>query len=405
MSPSAPQRPHPGRRTALHALATVPWLATPFAAQASRGADTGLRFTGGETATGWIPFEMPDLRHIIVAGTVNGRPARIMLDSGVGTFTLTRAYAESLGLSPTGYIYGAGVGGGAEGQRAGSVRIGFENLTVVTKGAAIFDLTAAEAAPGPPFDALIGRDLFEALLVDIDFAAQRIAFRRSDGARSLPGGVEVRLTRSDFGMRSMPVSISGGPPVSALIDLGADRPFHLSPRYAGCSRLLEGRRVTTTASGGIGGIEIGRLVTLGGITAAGMTFSDVPTEIPVNWNYRADAIIGFPVFRRLRVLMDFAFDRVCLRREQRALPFRKDRCGIGARRGDGRLEIVHIAAGSPAERAGLKAGEVIVALNGQALTPDYFARHPRDGAGPAGTHFTFTLNDGSTRELVLEDYF
>ncbi|MHB1207212.1 MAG: retropepsin-like aspartic protease [Rhodospirillaceae bacterium] len=391
-----------GRRAVLHVLAAVPWLATPFAAAAGLGADTTLHFAGDETATPWMAFDMPDLRHIILAGTINGRPARIMLDSGVGTFALTRTYAAGLGLSPAGYIHGAG---GGAGQRTDGLRVGFANLTFATKGAAIFDIDAAQAAPGPLFDALIGRDLFDALLVDIDFGERRIAFRRSDGARSLPGGAELRLVEGDFGLRSMPVSIAGSPPIPALIDLGADRPFHLSPRYNGLAGLLEGRRVTTIASGGVGGIEIGRLVTLDRIAAAGVTFPDVPTEIPAHWAYQTEAIVGFPVFRRFRMLADFPFNRMCLRPLQTAQPFRKDRCGIGARRVDGRLEIVHVAAGSPAERAGLKAGEVIVAVNGQALTPAYFAQHPRDGARPAGTRFAFTLNDGSTRELVLKDYF
>ena len=65
-----------------------------------------------------------------------------------------------------------------------------------------------------------------------------------------------------------------------------------------------------------------------------------------------------------------------------------------------------VAPGSPAERAGWKDGTQIAAVDGHKIDAAYRnSTLSRWTMQPPGTRVTLTLADGSTRELVLADYF
>ena len=64
--------------------------------------------------------------------------------------------------------------------------------------------------------------------------------------------------------------------------------------------------------------------------------------------------------------------------------------------------VLHVAAGSPAQAAGLKTGDVIVAVNG-AKPNDPAVNGWRSRA--AGTRTALRLSDGRTVDPVLRDYF
>ena len=77
--------------------------------------------------------------------------------------------------------------------------------------------------------------------------------------------------------------------------------------------------------------------------------------------------------------------------------------GIEKEKGkDGSLTVVSVAAGSPAERAGLKAGDVIEAINGTALTSEAGAkaRHESAAKPKIGETVEYTIRRGSEQLTV-----
>jgi predicted metalloprotease with PDZ domain len=66
---------------------------------------------------------------------------------------------------------------------------------------------------------------------------------------------------------------------------------------------------------------------------------------------------------------------------------------------------MHVASGSPAELAGLRVGDEVIAINGEMLGPEYFKNHPSEGTKPVGTVSVLTLSTGSKVKVVLADYF
>jgi predicted metalloprotease with PDZ domain len=140
-----------------------------------------------------------------------------------------------------------------------------------------------------------------------------------------------------------------------------------------------------------------------------VTFRDVPISVAATWSpsKRAQANIGLELLGRFRMAVDHARDRLHLAPGpdlHRA--FRKNRSGLRAQFAVDRLRVVHVSPGSPAERAGWKPGEEIVAIDGAALDSG-FPNSPRAywGAGKAGTTVMLSMADGQTRRLTLEDYF
>jgi C-terminal processing protease CtpA/Prc len=71
-----------------------------------------------------------------------------------------------------------------------------------------------------------------------------------------------------------------------------------------------------------------------------------------------------------------------------------------------RLKVLMVAPGSPAERAGLKEGAEIVAVDGKQVDAGYsgsdLSRWPHQAPG---TVVKLTLADGSIQPLTLQDYY
>lgn len=357
-------------------------------------------------STGWLPFEIPDDRHIVVQVHLNGVATEAILDSGVGTTVLDIAFAAQIGLHQHSDSIGVGLTGRANGGMANGLLIRIGNMSLHTQKTSLYDLTALGAATGRKLVAIIGRDLFSAAVVDIDFSQQLVAFRNAPAIGNDRFAVLPLRTTAE-NAQEVPVSIESALAVPAIFDLGSDTPLYISAEYAAQHRLLSGKRTSTSLSAGIEGTTPNRIAVLKEVRFGETILRDVPVEIPERWTYQAPAFIGLPILSRFRLAIDFRRERLSALPipDLVHLPFRKDRSGVGAVVSDRVLEISHVAPGSPAALAGLHVGDKIVAINGREVGPAYLKSHPREGSKPAGTTLQLRLADGRTVAVVLADYF
>ncbi|RZJ46027.1 MAG: PDZ domain-containing protein [Brevundimonas sp.] len=86
-------------------------------------------------------------------------------------------------------------------------------------------------------------------------------------------------------------------------------------------------------------------------------------------------------------------------------PFPRDRLGLAMMPGDRRLEVVHVAANSPALAAGFVVGDQIVKVGGEAVTDETKSRLQRTGRGTVGTVVKLETASGAVRSVELADYF
>ncbi len=397
-----------GARTALDidpAVARAVW-ARPAPRQV-------VQFAPGVQATAPLPFEFFLGSRIYIPATVAGQATHVLLDSGAETTVLDSRFAEAAGIEVSGVVTAVGTGGRQEAHLASGVTIRIGEVELRDLTVALVDLSSIEQAIGRPIPVILGKEVLNALTVDLDFQGKTIAF--ADPARFTPpaGAVEVPVTSAN-GIRSVPVSIEGGPPVAVDFDLGNGSAFlAYSAWWKPAGTLSDGRPVSKTISGAIGGMKTRSIASLRAVTFAGVTFHDVPTVFFDDDGQSAESNrtlgnIGMPILSRFRLTTDYSRNRLFLTPlpDAATRPFSKDRSGVLARPArEGKAEVLMIAPGSPAEAAGLKAGQILTAINGLALTGDNASAIQALRALPAGSSVSFTLSTGETRTIVLKDYF
>ncbi|TAL38182.1 MAG: hypothetical protein EPN98_00610 [Phenylobacterium sp.] len=382
--------------------------AKAFARPASRRI---YAFTDGKATTAPLPFELYLGSRIYIPATLNGHETHVLLDSGAEATVLDKAYAESIGIKPTAIVPAVGTGGRDVAELASGVtiRLGAVELRDVT--VALIDLKPISAMIGKPLPVILGKEVFNALTVDLDFAGKTIAFQDPARFRPTPGAVPVPVT-SVGGIHAIPAAIEGGKTVLMDFDLGNGSPLLVFPGHWKARRMLEGRPSSKSLSGAVGGLKTRDVATVRSLTLAGVTFRDIPAVFGEDdgsafGNTRTAGNIGMPILSRFRLTTDYANHRLLLtpRADMVGLPFPKDRSGLMTRFNGSGFTLGLVAPGSPAEAAGLKAGQVITAVNGKAASELGVAGMTALRTAAAGATMALTLQSGETVSLVLRDYY
>jgi predicted aspartyl protease len=336
-----------------------------------------------------------------------------MIDSGVSAVIVDSSFAKRVGLSHSGDATMHSVAGQANGSRVSGLNIEIAGLMLARRPGFTVDLSPIHRVSGASIDVLLGRDIFEDFMVDIDFPSQKIAFHDPKRFRPPAGAISIPLKQDERGgVRTVPITLEGKP-VLATFDLGAGAALLLSPRYAAEQGLLNGKRRSTTPSTGVEGTSAASVVTLDKIEFAGTTHLQVPATIPSAWqndrrNIPVRATIGTGLLSRFRIISDYSSDRLWLVPNPGALasPFKKNRAGLHTVKMGDKLKVIHVAPGSPAAMAGWREGDEIVAVNGSSITEDFYRGDlHRWSDGPAGTVVELQLVGGPIRSLTLDDYY
>ena len=371
-------------------------------------AQGAARFAPGASAS--MPFEYFRGARIILPVKVNGHPVDAVLDSGAGIVTLDKAFAAGIGIVPTGKIPINGMNAGAQAATAKHVTIDVGGLRLRDVEVAIVDLSSVAAGLGRPLPLILGRDAFDAAVVDIDFPGRKIAFRNPAAFHPPAGAIRLPLTPTPDRLHEVPMSLEGGAPVRTTFDLGSSTAVYVSHAYAIRRQLLKTHPAAEILAGGFGGSAVQDITTLKSIRLGGVELRDVPaiinrsaTDLP-----STGMNVGMPVLNRFRLMIDFRRATLFLLPDNLALaaPFEKDRTGLGVRFAGDRLTVAFVTPGGPADRAGWKVGEQITAVAGEPVGPGFYSGpHAGWAMGPAGESVELTVGDGSRRRLVLEDYY
>ncbi|MBS0296949.1 MAG: aspartyl protease family protein [Proteobacteria bacterium] len=358
----------------------------------------------------WTPFDFFRETRIFMQGHVNGHATEILLDSGAGMTCLDKAFADAIGIKADANIPVQGAGGTVQGGYARGIDISIGGFVLKNSNALILDFGPVAAKMGHAMPVVLGRSVFDAAVVDIDFPNQRIAFRDPEAFKAPAGAVALPLAQTATGVRDVMVSLEGKAPVASTFDLGNGSALLVSQPYAAQEKLLEGRRSSTTLSGGVGGLSVHDVAMVKRLSLGGVDLKDVPAVInrdPRELPSRG-LNVGISVWKRFRLMVDYRRATLWLTPDARAVatPFRKDRTGLGAQPNADHLLVAHVAPGGPGEAAGFKVGDRIVAVDAAPVTPE-FIRGPGGfwGSGPAGATVKLTLADGTVRALTLADYY
>ena len=359
-------------------------------------------FVGGARSTGWLDAE-PGRDDLTLPGRLNGAPVRVLLDSGASRSVVDLRLARRLGLKLSDPVTVSDTGGrGVPAAELHDLHLALEGLTLSGLQAVALDLKeVAEAGRDPPV--ILGRDVFLHLLVDIDPPSRKVAFH-DPAAFSPPAGARrLPLTVNGERTRTTVLQVGGSGPLAAEFDLGSQSALIASEAFARARGWLRGRRVSTWVGGSVTGVTPESIATLEGVSLAGVAMPPLPLEMLPTWPAAAPPlVIGLPLLSRFRMVTDYPHDGLWLVPSpvEVARPFRRDRSGLALRPVAGGAEVLHVAAGGPAQAGGWRVGEIVATVDGR---PAGGASDWR--AGPVGRTVTLGLPDGRVRRLTLADYF
>jgi membrane-associated protease RseP (regulator of RpoE activity) len=317
-------------------------------------------------------------------------PFQLILDTGMPTRGILlhrteRVDALGLDFADADSLTGAGGAGQTVASRvatASRIEIGgfaISNVPVIV----------LPARSGLPLDTdgVIGSELFGKFAVRVDVDEQRLDLFDSATFEPPQGSTVVPLrVRHDMAFVDARVTVGSGEPVTAdlAVDLGAGHALWLNAASDG--RLAPPPdAIATTLGHGLSGEVRGHVGRVRRVELGNFAFEGVVTVFPVQehqhpggFDFR-DGFVGAELLTRFDVTFDYAAKRLVLERGGRiAEPFEYDMTGMVLDpRAQDRRPVTAVLAGSPAEQAGVVAGDVLVAVDGQrvsALGPDDLAR-------------------------------
>lgn len=362
-----------------------------------------------------LPFSSPS-NMIVTEGTIGAsRPLVVVLDTGAGPTVVDAPLVDSLGLRVTGQGRAQGASGSAPMRVLGEVPVRLGTLDFPVPWAVSIAFADLEPAAGRNIDAVVGHELFQRYVVQVDYAAGRIRLFEP-ATFPAPDAPSVPLEVTG-GAVFLPVQVQAdGRTLDARLrlDTGSASALTFTAPFVRAHGLADGPGTLRGASWGVGGrsVEVTRILeraTLAGITLDAPTATLSMDTAGVLAGGEGDGLLGGDVLRRFTVTLDYGRGRMYLQPNGRLRePFRRGLAGMGifALPPDFRaFRLTHVDEGGPADAAGLRADDVIVAVDGRPASA--LALHElRDLFKRPGAAYALTIRRGAETlqtRIVLPD--
>ncbi len=275
-----------------------------------------------------LPLEAVD-RHIVTPALINGKQARLVLDTGAGFTTLTGEAVERLELgSPE---FSNGVAKGIGGSRSLSVLHTADFKLGALKGKDLhFGVFAGHRVLGAsPVDGLLGMDLLSQLDVDLDMPERRALLYRAIGGCSTPAAALApplyslpMVQAPDAFSPIVNVTLSGHT-LRALLDSGSDSNiiFRRAARTLGLDQsALANDRIGHSHGIGLRAVQFHRHIiepiSIGDLTVRNMRVNVAEEASPADF----DMLLGIEFFLRVHVWLSFSSHTVIMQYPPLASP-------------------------------------------------------------------------------------
>lgn len=370
----------PPIRKSMYALAGC-LLVILFSAssRAQQDSVSNFRFDSGQSAVK-IPFELYN-KLIFIRTRVNGSPPLwFLLDSGAEISVIKESSARTLGLEFEGKGNISAAGGSVDFLNVKNVTFSLPGADILNPKVVSFPLETFEPILGRTADGILGADLFNRFVVEIDYANQTInLFDPGIYHYSGKGTVLPMTVKENSLFVQVFVTQKGVDTIQGVfqIDTGSDSTIVLNGPFARAHKLVEPTNTIESNGLGAGGtsrslvgrverIEIGRFVMKNPV----VRFSQDENGDLASGDY--SGIIGGELLRRFRVIVDNSNGRLILESNVHLTESDEfDMSGItfSFEPPDFKiLKVDGVMRNSPAAEAGLTVGDIVTAIDSKPVS-------------------------------------
>ncbi|HOZ95501.1 MAG TPA: aspartyl protease family protein [Niabella sp.] len=294
-----------------------------------------------------------------------------ILDSGSGGISLDSTTVASLGLSPSEpERLIRGIGGIRKVGFVKNKTITLNQLKVDSLNFHVIDYEILSALYGEKIDGIAGYSLLSRYIVKIDYEEKNLSFW-SNGTLKYPRGgymIRPRINSIPFSMAS--VRDARRADFRYLLDIGAGLAALYSQDYIEDSAFLKTKRKKYLKQGeGLGGKVDMYITILKELKLGPYKFRNVPINIfDDTYNITSyptlGGLIGNEIFRRFNCIINYRNREIFIKPNKFfSDPFDYAYSGIELYLIDGKVLVGDIPKGSPADNAGLVAGDEVIAVN------------------------------------------
>ena len=342
--------------------------------------------------------------YLFVNGLVNGQPVRLAVDSGAGLNVLTWEAAKRLGIE--GGVETRANGAGTASQKAKIVTLSefsVGGVTVKNDAAVVVDLPSQLQVDG-----LVGYSFLRHFATTFDYDNNQLIVH--DPASFQP---PKSATPSKMRIQSNHPHVTGtmdGVEGWFVLDTGNNGSATVYKWFAEQQQLDHKWKTgaARVAGKGVGGFVMGRrseapkFVLAQKTSAAGRLTLDL-SGAGAFADKTVIANIGAEHLRRFRFTLDYPHKQAYFEPSMAYSDvFREDRSGIRADFVDGKQVVIDVQKNSPAGRAGIKVGDVLLAINGKPMSEQHPIAAVTAFQAAPGTNVKVQFQSkGETRELEL----
>lgn len=361
-----------------------------------------------------FPFELIN-NHIYAKVMVNGKgPYTFIFDTG-GANLVTPTTAKALGLEIKGSFEARGAG-------EGTMEAGFTNVDQLRIGDAVIEkqhfyvlpLDALTHVEGIDMPGMVGFETFRRFVTRIDYGNKTITlidaklFNPKDAGTAIPFKFNQSIPEIEGKFEGIPATFD--------IDTGARSELTLTKPYAEKHEVVakHPKSIEAVEGWGVGGPSRGIVmrassIMLGGVEIKGVVTTATTQEKGAFAGNEYSGNIGGGILKRFVVTFDYENKVMYLKPIAGTLSDvgTFDRAGMWINVEDSGFKVVDVTKASAAEKAGMKADDVITAVNGKPASGIKLADLRRMLRNEApGTKITFAVTRGKetlTIPVTLQD--
>lgn len=294
-----------------------------------------------------------------------------ILDTGSGGISLDSTTAMALGLKPSSperLIRGIGGTRKVGFLKNHSLKIG--GLVIDSLSFHVIDYDVLSALYGEKVDGIVGYSILTRYIVKINYDSLSLSLWSNGSIKYPRGGYLLTPRITSLASLSAQIKDAKSREFNYLFDIGAGLPILFSQDYIDDSSFLKtGRKKYLKQGEGLGGKVDMNLTVMKRLKIGPYKFKNVPINI-FNDEYNITSyptlggLIGNDIFRRFNCIINYDKKQIhVLPNSHFREPFDYAYSGIELYLIDGKVIIGEIPKGSPAEKAGFKAGDEVLAVN------------------------------------------